>query len=113
MTFRAACIGDNCLDVYSGAFEAQAVDYFLANSPLPEAAVRSEIRRYIADAGQATSYKIGMLTIQRLRDEAKHALGARFDYHAFHDVVLGGGSVPLPVLEGRVRRWIAATAKRH
>jgi uncharacterized protein (DUF885 family) len=91
-----------------GWSEAQAVDYFLANSPQPEAAVRSEIRRYIVTPGQATSYKIGMLTIQRLRDEAKNALGARFDYRAFHDVVLGGGSVPLPVLEGRVRRWIAA-----
>jgi uncharacterized protein (DUF885 family) len=91
-----------------GWSEAQAVDYFLANSPQPEAAVRSEIRRYIVNPGQATSYKIGMMTIQRLRDEAKEALGARFDYRAFHDVVLGGGSVPLPVLEGRVRRWIAA-----
>jgi uncharacterized protein (DUF885 family) len=91
-----------------GWSEGEAVDYFLANSPQPEAAVRSEIRRYIVNPGQATSYKIGMLTIQRLRDEAKNALGARFDYRAFHDVVLGGGSVPLPVLEGRVRRWIAA-----
>jgi uncharacterized protein (DUF885 family) len=92
-----------------GWSEAQAVDYFLANSPQPEAAVRSEIRRYLVNPGQATSYKIGMLTIQRLRDQARNALGGRFDYRAFHDVVLGGGSVPLPVLEGRVRRWITAS----
>ena len=90
-----------------GWTEQQAVDYFLANSPQPEGAVRSEIRRYIVTPGQATSYKIGMIAIQRLRDEAKMALGAKFDYRAFHDVVLGGGSVPLPVLESRVRRWIA------
>jgi uncharacterized protein (DUF885 family) len=89
-----------------GWSEQQAVDYFLANSPLPEGTVRSEVRRYIVTPGQATSYKIGMIAIQRLRDEAKTALGPRFDYRAFHDVVLGGGAVPLPVLESRVRRWI-------
>ena len=50
-----------------------------------------------------------MITIQRLRDEAQPTLGAKFDYRAFHDVVLGGGSVPLPVLETRVKRWIEAT----
>lgn len=81
---------------------------FLANSPLAEGAIRSEVRRYLVWPGQATTYKIGMLTIQRLRDEARRELGGRFDYRAFHDVVLGGGSVPLPVLEGRVRRWIVS-----
>ena len=91
-----------------GWTEQQAIDYFLANSPLPEGAVRSEVRRYIVNAGQATSYKIGMMTIQQLRDEARQALGAKFDYRAFHDVVLGGGSMPLPVLEARVHRWVAA-----
>jgi uncharacterized protein (DUF885 family) len=92
-----------------GWSEQQAVEYFMANSPQPEGAVRSEIRRYIVNPGQATSYKIGMIAIQRLRDEAKTALGAKFDYRAFHDVVLGGGAVPLPVLESRVRRWISET----
>ena len=90
-----------------GWTEEQAVQYFLANSPQPEGSVRSEIRRYLVNPGQATSYKIGMITIQKLRDEARQALGAKFDYRGFHDVVLGGGSVPLPVLEARVRRWIA------
>ena len=82
-----------------GWTEEQAVKYFLANSPQPERSVRSEIRRYLVNPGQATSYKIGMITIQKLRDEARQALGGKFDYRAFHDVVLGGGSVPLPVLE--------------
>ena len=91
-----------------GWTEEQAVEYFKANSPLAEGAIQSEVRRYLVNPGQATTYKIGMITIQRLRDEARKALGSKFDYRAFHDVVLGGGSVPLPVLEGRVRRWVAA-----
>ena len=90
-----------------GWTEQQSVDYFLANSPMAEGAVRSEVRRYFVWPGQATTYKIGMLTLQRLRDDARGNLGTRFDYRAFHDVVLGGGSLPLPVLEGRVRRWQA------
>ena len=50
-----------------------------------------------------------MVTIQRLRDEARRTLGPKFDYRGFHDVVLGGGSVPLPVLVARVQRWVDAT----
>jgi uncharacterized protein (DUF885 family) len=91
-----------------GWTEQQAVDYFLANSPIAEGAIRSEVRRYFVWPGQATTYKIGMIRIQRLRDEARQALGPRFEYRAFHEVVLGGGSVPLPVLEARVRRWISS-----
>ena len=72
----------------------RAVQYFLENSPLPETTVRSEIRRYLVSPGQATSYKLGMLTIQRLRDEARKGLGSKFDYRAFHDVVLGGSMAP-------------------
>jgi uncharacterized protein (DUF885 family) len=68
--------------------------------------VKSEIERYILRPGQATSYKIGMIAIQRLRDEARAALGSRFDYRSFHDAVLGGGELPIPLLETRVRRWI-------
>jgi uncharacterized protein (DUF885 family) len=91
-----------------GWSEKQATDFFVANSPLPETTVRSEIRRYLVNPGQATSYKIGMMTIQRLRDEARTTLGQKFDYRAFHDLVLGGGSVPLPVLESRVKAWVAS-----
>ena len=92
-----------------GWTEEQAVAYFRENSPQPEAAIRSEIRRYIVNPGQATAYKVGMIHIQRLRDEAKAELGDRFDYRAFHDTVLGGGSLPLPVLEQRVKRWVEKT----
>lgn len=90
-----------------GWTEQPAVEYFLANSPMAEGAVRSEVRRYLVWPGQATTYKIGMMTILRMRDEARRELGSRFDYRGFHDVVLGGGSLPLRVLEARVRRWVA------
>ena len=89
-----------------GWSEAQALAYYTANSPQPAAKIRSEVKRYIVTPGQATSYKVGEIRIRALRDEARAALGAAFDYRAFHDVVLKGGSLPLPVLETRVRRWI-------
>jgi uncharacterized protein (DUF885 family) len=91
-----------------GWSEEQAVQYFLANSATTEAQARSEIRRYMVLPGQATSYKIGMLKIQELRRKAEAALGARFDIRAFHDTILGGGAMPLTILEARVDRWIAS-----
>ena len=96
-----------------GWTQQQAEDYFKANSAQPEAAIKSEIERYILNPGQATSYKIGMITIQKLRDEAKAALGDKFDYRTFHDAVLDGGSLPLPVLEAKVRRWIEGRKKEQ
>tara|TARA_R110000868_G_scaffold1505_8_gene11815 strand:+ start:353 stop:2200 length:1848 start_codon:yes stop_codon:yes gene_type:complete len=92
-----------------GWTEEQAVTYFLENSSIPEAAVRSEVRRYLVNPGQATSYKIGMIKILELRARAKEQLGDKFDIRAFHDVVLGGGALPLGILEQRVDQWIAAT----
>ncbi len=89
--------------------QEDAVQYFLANSPQPEATVRSEIERYIINPGQATAYKIGMMKFRELRARAQQQLGERFDMRAFHDTVLGGGALPLPVLEARVDRWIART----
>ncbi|MEI7933378.1 MAG: DUF885 domain-containing protein, partial [Alphaproteobacteria bacterium] len=89
-----------------GWSEPQAVAYFTNNSAQPEGAIRSEIRRYFLGPGQATCYKIGMLKFQQLRDETRRSLGARFSYPKFHDSVLGGGSLPLPVLEARTKRWI-------
>ena len=91
-----------------GWSEEQAVAYFLENSSIPEAAVRSEVRRYLVNPGQATSYKIGMIKILELRQRARDQLGDRFDIRAFHDVVLGGGALPLGILEQRVDQWIAA-----
>jgi uncharacterized protein (DUF885 family) len=91
-----------------GWTQQRAEDYFKANSAQPEQAIKSEVERYILNPGQATSYKIGMITIQKLRDEAKAALGDKFDYRTFHDTVLGGGALPMPVLQAKVRRWIEA-----
>ena len=89
--------------------EEEAVQYFLANSATTEAQARSEVRRYMVTPGQATSYKVGMLKIQELRRRAEAALGDRFDLRAFHDTVLGGGSMPLTMLEQRIDRWVAST----
>jgi uncharacterized protein (DUF885 family) len=89
-----------------GWTEEQAVKYFMDNSAQPETAIRSEVRRYFTSPGQATCYKIGMIRIQKLRDEAKAALGDKFDIRKFHDTILGGGALPLPVLDARVHRWI-------
>ncbi|MDO9367753.1 MAG: DUF885 domain-containing protein [Sphingopyxis sp.] len=91
-----------------GWSEAEALAYYTANSPQPIGKIRSEIRRYFVTPGQATSYKVGMQRILALREKARTALGARYDQRVFHEIILGKGSVPLPVLEAQVDRWIAA-----
>lgn len=91
-----------------GWTEQQAFDYFKSKAPVAEEAIRSEVRRYIVWPGQATAYKIGMLKIQELRANAEKVLGDKFDIRGFHDTVLGGGAMPLPVLEKRVNEWVAS-----
>ncbi len=93
-----------------GWTEQQAVDYFKANTAIPDASVRSEVQRYITWPGQATAYKIGMIRIQELRRRAEDELGERFDIRGFHDAVLGGGALPMNLLERRVEQWIALQA---
>lgn len=85
----------------------QAIDYMLANSGMGRSDATAEVERYIANPAQALAYKIGALTIQRLRKKAETRLGARFDIREFHDQVLGSGALPLPVLEAKIDRWIA------
>ena len=63
--------------------------------------------------GQATGYKIGMLKIQELRKLAETELGDKFDLRRFHDVVLGGGALPLEILEKEVKRWIEEEKKEQ
>ena len=84
----------------------QSIRYFLDNSPRPELDVVNEIDRYLADPGQALAYKIGQLRIRELRRRAERELGTRFDLRAFHDHVLGAGSLPLDVLTTRIEDWI-------
>jgi len=87
----------------------RAIEYMLANSGMGRSDATAEVERYIANPAQALSYKIGALTIQRLRDKARTALGRRFDIRLFHEQVLGSGALPLPVLEEKIDRWIAAS----
>ena len=87
--------------------EQDAIDYMVANTPMPEGDIRNEVRRYIVWPGQAVSYKIGMLTILELRQRAMDALGEDFDWGEFHDVVLTNGSIPLTLLEELVDGYIA------
>lgn len=87
--------------------EERAVNYFLENSTATDTSIVNEVRRYFVWPGQATSYKIGMLNIQRLRADAKAKLGDKFDIREFHDKILGGGPLPEPLLAKAVNKWIA------
>ena len=89
-----------------GWTEEQAVQYFLENAAITETQARSEVQRYIVMPGQATAYKIGMIKIQELRAKAEAELGDTFDIRGFHDTVLGGGALPLELLERKVDAWV-------
>jgi len=84
----------------------RAIEFMVANTALSRLNIETEVDRYIAWPGQACAYKIGELKIRELRATAERRLGERFDVRAFHDVVLGAGSIPLTVLEKRVDYWI-------
>jgi uncharacterized protein (DUF885 family) len=86
---------------------AQAIDYLDKTMPSSHYDNQREVERYIVIPGQATAYMVGMLKIVELRERARTQLGARFDLRAFHDVVLGNGPLPLPVLEEIVDAWLA------
>jgi uncharacterized protein (DUF885 family) len=83
----------------------RAVDYLRDNTAMVDIEIEHEVDRYIAEPAQALSYMTGRLEIQRLRRQAEHALGDRFDVRAFHDAVLGGGALPLAVLADVVAQW--------
>lgn len=85
----------------------QAVAWLDANMPSSHYDNQREIDRYIVLPGQATAYYIGMQTIVALRARAREKLGDRFDLRRFHDVALGAGPLPLPLLEERIDNWIA------
>ena len=83
----------------------QAIDYLHRNTPSSLAQVVKEIDRYIVMPGQATSYKIGMEEILKLRARAQHTLGSKFDLRAFHDELLRHGPLPLSLLEEQLMMW--------
>ncbi|WP_295686195.1 DUF885 family protein, partial [uncultured Nevskia sp.] len=85
----------------------QALAYMIDKTGLGEAYATAEIERYLVWPGQALGYKLGMLKILELRERAKTELGDKFDLKEFHKVVLGSGSLPLPVLDAVVTKWLA------
>ncbi|MDR8525942.1 DUF885 domain-containing protein [Shewanella fidelis] len=86
----------------------QAIDFMAGNTALSMHNVTTEIDRYINWPGQALSYKIGELTIKRLRAQAEAELGENFDIRAFHDAILANGSVPMSILEQQINDFIAS-----
>jgi uncharacterized protein (DUF885 family) len=94
-----------------GWTEADAIKYFSENSSIAKGAIVAEVQRYMVMPGQATSYKIGMIKIQELRQKAESELGDKFDIKGFHDTILGGGALPLELLERRVNTWIKSISE--
>jgi len=88
----------------------QAIDYMTANTGMADSDVMAEIERYIVMPGQACSYKIGMIEILKLREEARVKLGDKFDIREFHNVVLKNGAMPLFLLRKVVEEWAAGQA---
>ncbi|NVM75848.1 uncharacterized protein (DUF885 family) [Duganella sp. SG902] len=86
----------------------QAISYLMDVLGWTEPRARNQIERYMVLPAQALSYKIGSLKILELRARAQQALGDKFSYQKFHEVVIGDGTLPLPILEQRVDRWIAS-----
>ncbi|WP_028970572.1 DUF885 domain-containing protein [Sphingomonas sp. URHD0057] len=91
---------------------SQAIDYLASHTALSQHEVETEVDRYISWPGQALSYKVGELTIRRLRSEAEAKLGPKFDIKGFHDTFLDMGAVPLSVLEDQMHAWMAAEAAK-
>lgn len=84
----------------------QAIEFMKVNTALPDYIVQSEVRRYFVQPGQACSYKIGMIKVQELREQAKMRLGNRFDLKEFHEVILSNGPMPLTILKRTVDHYI-------
>ncbi len=84
----------------------QMIDFMRDHSALDEPDIQAEADRYIAIPAQALAYKMGQLKILELRELAKQELGDRFDIKAFHDMILNAGTLPLNILDARIKNWI-------
>jgi uncharacterized protein (DUF885 family) len=91
----------------------QAIAYLEEHTALARHDIEIEVDRYISWPGQALAYKLGEMSIRKLRAEAETTLGAGFDLRRFHDTLLGLGSVPLPVMEAEMRAWMAREKVRQ
>ncbi|HET6870441.1 MAG TPA: DUF885 domain-containing protein [Solirubrobacteraceae bacterium] len=87
----------------------RAIDFLVAHVPMPEAFLADEVDRYIVYPAQAVTYQIGKRELLRLRAEAERRLGSRFALPEFHAAVLDSGSLPMPVLDDKLRRWSASS----
>ncbi|WP_136161482.1 DUF885 domain-containing protein [Sphingomonas flavalba] len=90
----------------------KAIAYLADHTALSQHEVETEVDRYISWPGQALAYKLGELTIRRLRAKAEAELGAKFDKRTFHDAILSTGALPLPVLEQQIDEYIAREKAR-
>lgn len=86
----------------------QAIDYFIENTPISKQDIVTEVERYFVNPGQALGYKMGMSKIEELRAKAQVQLSTDFDIRDFHEVVIGAGPMPLPILEQQVNHYITA-----
>ncbi len=89
----------------------EAIEFLGDSTALVRRNAEGEIDRYIANPGQATSYMVGRLELERIRRNAEDRLGDGFELGSFHDVVLGNGMCPLPALERTVADWITAVGE--
>ena len=108
-SFRAARLVVDTGIHAMGWTREQALEFMLRNVGDNPLLYGAEVDRYAAWPGQALGYMVGALEIRRLRDEARQKLGPKFDLDGFHDVVLEGGIVPLPLLRERVELWVRNT----
>ncbi|MEP6391334.1 MAG: DUF885 domain-containing protein [Halioglobus sp.] len=90
----------------------QAIEFFRENTPLSEGDMVTEVERFFVTPGQALGYKVGMMKILELRARAQEKLGDAYDIRNFHDVVIGQGAMPMPVLEAQVDAYITRTLAR-
>jgi uncharacterized protein (DUF885 family) len=84
----------------------KAIAYVQDTLGYSEAAAKNQIERYMATPAQALAYMVGAFKILELRERAQQSLGARFSYPHFHDVIVGDGTLPLPIMQTRVDGWI-------
>ena len=97
---------------YKGWTRQQSIDFFMDNAAKTETDIVNEIDRYISWPGQALAYKIGQLKMLELRRKSESALGDNFDIRAFHDEMLGGGALPLEILETRMTIWLTEQLRK-